>query len=299
MCDPAKLNSKFSIPGQLDFAVGSHGAVVARVSNALATAEIAKQGAQLLTWAPKGQPAVVWLSQQALFKEGKSLRGGVPVCWPWFGPHPSDSALPGHGYARNREWRVKESGSEGDATRITLFFDPVEAAVPNAVDALLELTFTIGDRLRMALTSTNRGGEPLTISQALHTYFRVGDITDTRVEGLEGKRYLDKVADRVVARQEGDVAIDGEVDRIYIDCPGPVTIVDRRLQRRIRVASRNSRSCVVWNPWAEKGARLGDLGHDGYRRMLCVETANAWEDRVSIAPGASYTLAAEISVAPL
>lgn len=300
MCDPATLNSKYSIPGHLDFGVGSHGAVVARIANAASTAEIAKQGAQLLTWAPAGQPQVVWLSPQALFKEGKSLRGGAPVCWPWFGPHPSDATLPGHGYARNLEWRVKGSAAEGDATRIGFFFDPVAAGVPNAVDALLELEFVIGATLRMELTTTNRGSGPLTITQALHTYFHVGDIGAVTVDGLEGKEYVDKVAPgSPTVRQQGGVAIGEEVDRIYLDCPEPVTIVDAGLRRRIRIANQGSRSCVVWNPWADKGAKFGDMGDDGYRRMLCVETTNAGNDQVAISPGARYTLATEIGVAPL
>ena len=300
MTDLASLNERFGIDGELIFAVGHHGAEVARVTNRTGMAEIALQGAQVLTWAPVGQPAVVWLSPAAKFAAGKSLRGGAPVCWPWFGPHPDDPAKPGHGFARNLDWQVVSAGRVSDGTRLVLGFTPgpaQQALWP--YEAELELAVTVGEKLLMELSTRNTGTIPLSITQALHTYFHVGDIAAARVEGLDGCEYIDKVDGGARRRQTGAVKVEGEVDRIYLGCPGETVIVDDALRRRIRIGNRGSRSCVVWNPWAEKGAKFGDMGDDGYRRMLCVETTNAGDDVVTIASGKSFTLATEYGVEAL
>jgi glucose-6-phosphate 1-epimerase len=300
MSDLAGLNERYGIDGELLFAVGHHGAEVARITNPGGGAEIALQGAQVLTWAPVGQPAVVWLSPEAKFAAGKSLRGGAPVCWPWFGPHPEDPAKPGHGFARNLDWQVIDAQRVAEGTRLVLGFVP--GAAQQALwpyEAALELAVTVGECLSLALTTRNTGTVPLTITQALHTYIHVGDIAAARVDGLDGCEYIDKVDGGARRRQSGPVTIGGEVDRVYLGCPGEAVIVDEVLRRRIRIGKSGSQSCVVWNPWAEKGAKFGDMGDDGYRRMLCVETTNAGDDVVTIASGRSFTLATEYSVEPL
>jgi D-hexose-6-phosphate mutarotase len=300
MTDLAGLNERFGIDGELVFATGHHGAEVARVTNRAGTAEIALQGAQVLTWAPAGQPQVVWLSPAAKFAAGKSLRGGAPVCWPWFGPHPDDPAKPGHGFARNLDWQVVAAERVGEGTRLVLGFTP--GAAQQALwpyQAELELAVTVGQRLLMELTTRNTGTNSLSITQALHTYFHVGDIASARVDGLDGCEYIDKVDGGARRRQSGAVTIAGEVDRVYLGCPGEVVIVDDALRRRIRIGKRGSQSCVVWSPWEEKGAKFGDMGDAGYRRMLCVETTNAGDDVVTIASGKSFTLATEYSVEAL
>ncbi|MGF1644422.1 MAG: D-hexose-6-phosphate mutarotase [Thiotrichales bacterium] len=300
MCDPATLNEKFSIPGVAEFTVGAHGAVVANISNAGGSASIARQGAQLLSWAPTGQAPVVWLSPAARFTAGKSLRGGTPVCWPWFGAHSTDASKPAHGFARNLDWRVVEVTALGAATRVVLSFVPEaeqHALWPYAAE--LKLAITVGSRLRMELSTHNTGTKPLTLTQALHTYFHVGDIGSVAVEGLEGKAFIDRVQGDARRNQQGPITIDSEVDRIYLDAPGEVAIVDRALDRRILIGKQNSNSYVVWNPWAEKGAKFGDMGDDGYRRMLCVETTNAWDDTVTVAPGETITLSTEYRVEAL
>jgi len=299
MSDLAGLNERYGIDGELLFALGHHGAEVARITNAGGTAEIALQGAQVLTWAPAGQPQVVWLSPEAKFVAGKSLRGGAPVCWPWFGPHPSDAQKPAHGFARNLDWQVVASERVPEGTRLVLGFLPGEAQSglwPYRSE--LELAVTVGERLGLALTTRNSGNLPITITQALHTYFHVGDIAAARVEGLDGCEYIDKVDGGARRHQAGAVQIGGEVDRVYLGCPGEAVIVDDALRRRIRIGKSGSRSYVVWNPWAEKGAKFGDMGDDGYRQMLCVETTNAGDDAVTIEPGEVFTLATEYSAEP-
>lgn len=294
------LDREFGIPGSIAFRTDDQGSAEVDLHTATATAAIMRQGAQLRAWTPDGQAPIVWLSPATRFTAGKPLRGGTPVCWPWFGPHPDDPTKPAHGFARNLDWDVVETARLDDAVRIVLRLTPGPAQRelwPHRAE--LTLTATVGTHLRLELTTRNTGAEPFSVTQALHTYFHVGDIGAVRVEGLDGKTYIDQVNGNVRGVQSGPVTVTGEVDRIYLDCPGPTTIVDESLQRKIRITKQGSHSYVVWNPWIEKSARLGDMGDNGYQHMICVETCNAGDDAVDIAPGASHTLGTEYSVEPL
>ncbi len=296
------LNAQFGIEDQVSFREQSPGFIVIDIANAQATAALALQGAQLLTWTPAGQPAVVWQSPEARFVDGKSVRGGVPVCWPWFGARPDDATLPAHGFVRTARWEVIRTATlaGSGATRVELRFlhsDATRRMWPHRSE--LELHVDIGSTLEMELISRNTGAEAFTMTQALHTYFAVGDIRQTRVTGLDGCDYLDKVGEEQRRRQQGPVTFSGETDRIYVDTDADCLIEDPHLQRRIRVSKRGSHSTVVWNPWIEKADRLGDLGEDGYLHMVCVESANAADDRVTLEPGNEYHLAVRYSVEAL
>ncbi|MGD9787426.1 MAG: D-hexose-6-phosphate mutarotase [Sulfuricellaceae bacterium] len=292
------LNSRHALAGALRFTRADNGPTLAEIANPLGSASIALEGGQILTWAPKDQEAVVWLSPQAKYTAGKSLRGGIPVCWPWFGPHATESAFPAHGFARNKPWDVASSEQLTDgATRLTLKLQQdQETAAWWPHRAELTLTVTVGAVLRIELATRNLGNQPLTLSEALHTYFHVSDIGAVSVNGLEGCAFLDKVDGGARKTQDGAVTIVGEVDRVYLGTTATAVIHDPGLKRRIRIAKSGSRSTVVWNPWAEKGAKFGDMGDDGYRRMLCVETANALDDAVTVAPGDTHVLMAEYAV---
>lgn len=287
------LNSRHAQNGELRFTRAEGGPTLAEIDNAFGTAAIALEGGQILTWTPKGQEPVVWLSPDARYVPGKSLRGGVPVCWPWFGPNDKDASLPGHGFARNKPWNVASSERLADgATRLTLQLaqdDETAKLWPHKAE--LSLTVTVGTALRIELITRNTGAEPITLTEALHTYFQVSDIGAVSISGLEGCGYVDKVAGGNQT-QEGTVKISGEVDRVYRGTTAECVIHDSGYKRRIRVAKSGSRSTVVWNPWEEKGAKFGDMGPDGYRRMLCVETANALEDAVTVAPGETRVMTA-------
>jgi Uncharacterized enzymes related to aldose 1-epimerase len=291
------LNSRHALEGALRFTRAENGPTLADIDNAFGQAAIALEGGQILTWAPKGQEPVVWLSPEARYVPGKSLRGGVPVCWPWFGPNGQDAALPAHGFARNKPWQVAASERLADgATRLTLqLVQDEDTARLWPHKAELSLTVTVGTALRIELATRNLGAEPFAITEALHTYFQVSDIGDVSVSGLEGCSYLDKVEGGSKV-QQGAVAIGGEVDRVYPNTTAECVIHDPGYKRRIRVAKSGSRSTVVWNPWAEKGAKFGDMGQDGYRRMLCVESANALEDAVTVGAGETHVLMAEYAV---
>jgi len=320
MATAQQLNTQFGIDGQLKFCEhapvkgtppdtrpagglgAASGLIVAEISNPQATASLCLQGAHLMTWQPRSQSApVVWLSRDAKLAAGKSIRGGVPVCWPWFGAHASDPSFPAHGYARTAPWQVVESGTEPNgATRLTLRMaesEKTRAQWPH--DSRLELTVIVGETLRMELVTENTGTSDFVIGEALHTYFRIGDIGAVRVTGLAGCDYWDKVGGSTLKKQDGTIRFAGETDRVYINTAAGCVIEDDKLKRRIRIAKSGSLSTVVWTPWTEKANKMGDMGQpDGWRGMVCVETANTIENIVKIAAGTKHTLAVEYCAEP-
>lgn len=268
---------------------------VLEVQHAAASARIALHGAQLMEWTPAGHKPVIYLSPKAIFNESKAIRGGVPVCWPWFGHH-ADPKLPQHGFVRTRLWEVAEIAEDaaGVVMKLSLSDDEETRHLwPHAFHVTLELR--IGAELHVSLTMVNTDQTPVTITGALHTYFGVGDILQVRIEGLDGAAYLDTVGPRTERQQSGEIVIDREVDRIYRSS-GEVRIKDAALRRVISIQGFGSESTVVWNPWIEKARALVDLPDDDYLRFVCVETANAWNDRITLTAGAAHELATTIRV---
>jgi len=299
--DLSALNTRFAIPGHVQFKEGPGGLAVAEVANTHAESMIALQGAHVMTWQPRGQEPVLWLSRHGKFAPGKSIRGGVPICWPWFGPHATDASLPGHGFARAVMWEVKETRALTDGATFLRFglieTDAIRAQWPHP--SSVELLVTVGFELWVELLTRNSGSASFQLGEAFHTYFHISDVADMAIRGLEGCAYLDKVDGFSRKTQQGAVVIGSEVDRVYLDTEADCLIDDRGLKRRIRIAKRNSRSTVVWNPWTEKAEKMGDFGPEGHRGMVCVETANAADNVVTVAPGAEHSLLAVISVEAL
>lgn len=325
MSTAQQLNTQFGIDEQLGFRDDASGLIVAEISNPQASASLCLQGAHLMTWRPRSQSApVIWLSRDARLAAGKSIRGGVPVCWPWFGAHAAEpgfasgetSAVPGfasgetpavprfpaHGYARTAPWQVIESGTEPDgATRLTLrLLESKKTRTQWPHEARLELTVSVGETLRMELSTENTGESGFTITEALHAYFRVGDIGAVRVTGLAGCAYWDKAGGSTLKKQSGIIRFEGETDCVYINTAAVCAIEDDALKRRIRIAKSGSLSTVVWTPWTAKAERMGDLGQpDGWREMLCVESANAIDNALHVAAGTRHTLVVEYRAEPL
>jgi len=288
------LKQRYGIPGQVDFTVGPDGLVMAELANRHGAATVSLQGGQLLSWTPHGGRPVIWLSPAAVLAPGKAIRGGVPVCWLWFGPHPAQSGRPAHGIARTSPWavsaaRITESGETHLALRLE-WSDATRVLWPYSTE--FEIGISLGAALSIELVTRNIGEKPVTLAEALHAYFQVGDIRRIAVQGLDACQYLDKVDGGNRKRQDGAVGFSGETDRIYLDTEADCLIDDPDLQRRIRISKRGSRSTVVWNPWREKAAGMGDLGEEAYRNMVCVESANAADNVVTVAAGAEHRLAA-------
>ena len=300
VADSARLNRDFGIPKQLVFIDGPSGPR-AHVNNQHATATIEMQGAHVMLYQPRNQLPVLWLSVYGKFAPGKSIRGGVPICWPWFGPHASATAYPSHGFARTVMWEVAAVHSNNDgATRLELHLPAASKNIqqwPYLSEVALHIT--VGDRLELALITRNTGDQAFVLGDALHTYFSVKDTRSISIQGLEGCPYIDKVDGSKRKIQSGDVTITAEMDRIYLDSTKDCVIFDPGYKRLLRIAKRNSRSTIVWNPWVEKAEKMGDLGPDGYLHMVCVESANADADVVTLAPGKEHQLQVTYSVESL
>jgi dihydroxy-acid dehydratase len=298
--------SRFAIPGQLSFREGAGGLIYADIDNHGGRATICLQGAHVVSFRPKSQQEpVVWVSDAAKFAPGKSIRGGAPVCWPWFGAHASEASFPAHGFARTVPWTVVGSRKRNDAkTELTLQLADSEQTRKQWPHATrLTLTVIVGDKLELQLATTNLGDLPMQIGEALHTYLQISDVGSVKITGLEGCTFHDKVDNFARKKQSGAIALKSEVDRVYVNTPAACVIEDAGLNRRIRIAKTGSLSTIVWTPWTEKAGQMGDMGKGksgtGWREMVCVESANAMDNLVTVAPGETHTLAVTYSVEAL
>lgn len=288
--DPAAL------PASVHLETGRGGLPVVRVAGRQGSAELYLHGAHLTSWTPAGGLPVLWLSAASLFTEAKAIRGGVPICFPWFGANPLDPAAPAHGFARLAAWELVGARDEDGTVAVTLRLadSPVTRATawPHRFEALY--TVTVGDRLTLALTVTNRGPDAVTFEEALHSYLAVDDIRATEVTGLEGAPYLDQLAGMSVETDTVPVRFSAETDRIYLDSPAATAVTDGS-GRTVSIATGGSHSTIVWNPWIDKAAAMVDFGDDEWTGMVCVETANVRTDAVRLGPGQSHTMSLLLS----
>jgi glucose-6-phosphate 1-epimerase len=250
-------------------------------------ARVALHGAHVMSWRPAYEDEVLYLSPDAVFKEGKAIRGGLPICWPWFNAHPTNPEMPSHGIARTRFWNFV-SASESDEG-VVLNFDMIDGIWNAAV------TLKLGEALEVILETRNPNEIPIVISGALHPYFAVSDIEQVRIVNLDGAGYLDTVGEPTQRIQKGPLTFKGEVDSIY-DSSDSVLLVDDLSGRTLLIEKSGSPSTVVWNPWVEKSAALKDLPDDGYQKFCCIEAAIANDKAVIVMPGSSYVLSTRISV---
>ena len=292
-----------SLPPSVQLVHAGEGLPRLDVTSPHATAQLFCHGAQLTQWTPSGaERGVIWTSARSSFRPDKAIRGGVPVCFPWFGPHPSNPAQPAHGFVRLADWTLADASQASDGT-VTLAFaiesdDTTRASWPH--DFRLTLTCAIGQALEMTLLVENRGRARFTFEEALHTYFAVSDIRQVAITGLEETEYLDKVLGFARHRQGAEpLRFSGETDRVYLATTSACRIADPAWQRRIVVAKTGSRTTVVWNPWTDRARALTDFGDDEWREMVCVETANTGEAAVGLEPGDAHTMSVHIRVEPL
>ena len=294
-----------TLPSGVRLETGRGGLPRLSITTDACVAELYLYGAHLCRWQPRSEPhPVLWMSAASRFEAGAPIRGGVPVCFPWFGPKAGDPSAPAHGLARISLWGLERVAAEADGAitvrmRLDLAAGPVaRPLLPGTL--LLSFELRLAGMLSMALTVTNRGEAPSTFEEALHTYFTVGDVRRVTVAGLGGATFLDKVdgAKRKTQAEEL-IAIGGETDRLYLDTDAAVTLSDPVLGRRIRVGKTGSRSSVVWNPWVAKSRAMPDFGDDEWPQMICIETANAADNAVTLPPHASHTMTATLGVESL
>jgi D-hexose-6-phosphate mutarotase len=293
------LQNRFGDCDHIFFEQTDHNIVLIHINHPLATATISLQGGQVLEWRPRSQAEpVLWVTEPTHWLSGRAIRTGVPICWPWFGAHPSEQAAPAHGYARLCPWEVVTiSNALSGTVDIDLSMEPThEAAARFPLRANLATRISVGETLSISLTTINTGKDPIKITEALHAYFKVGDVGDIQIEGLNGCDYIDLIDQNIRKTQVDALRLTGETGRVYLNTLNECFIIDRALDRTIKIEKSGSHNTVVWNPWLETAAKMNDLGPVAWQKMVCVESANALDNFVALEPGGQHTLKVRYSI---
>ena len=292
-----EMNAKFGIAGIARVTAGNGGLPKVAVTAPGCAGEVYLLGATVTSWKPRGQDEVVFVSGATKWENGRAIRGGVPICFPWFGNKAGDPKAPAHGFVRAKPWALDRIAQNGGAVTVSLSTGSDEGTKklwPAEFRLIQRVTF--GAELTMELEMTNSGPAPLGFEEALHTYFHAGDVTQVRVHGLDGIHYLDKTDGNREKVQQGDVTIAKETDSVYLDTSSDVEVRDPVLRRRIRVSKQNSLVTVVWNPWIEKAKAMSDLGDEEWKQFVCVETCNVGKHAITLAPGQQHSMKSIVSV---
>jgi glucose-6-phosphate 1-epimerase len=293
------LNRRLGIPGVAQVVPGNGGLPKVSLATHAASAEVYLHGAQVTSWRPAGAEGAIFLSEHSRWEAGRAIRGGIPICFPWFRAKADDPAAPAHGFVRTKEWRLNSIGVEKDGSVIAIFSTESDESTRRWWPHEFHLVHrvTVGSTLHLELTAGNTGSTPFHFEEALHTYFRVGGVESVRVRGLDSVRYLDNTDGNREKIQSGEVAIAAPTDNAYLDARGSIELVDPILRRGLRTGKENSATTIVWNPWQQGAAALSDLGKDEWRQMTCVEASNILGSAISLAPGEQHTLRATLSIA--
>jgi len=295
--DINQLNEHFGLPGVLAFQATASGLIRADVTTPHATATVYLQGAHVAAWQPAEHKPVIFTSRKTELKPGKAIRGGVPIAFPWFANRHDGKTGPSHGFARIQDWTLAFAALAGEDLHLTFTLGPNELSRSLGFDQFrLAYQLTIGRTLTMQLTVANDGGAPLVFEEALHTYYAVTDIHEIAISGLDDVSYLDKVDHFNKKLQHGDITVTGPTDRVYLDTTATCVLKDHAGKRHISVAKTGSTTTVVWNPWEEGAAKLGDMDPTEWHEFVAIETVNAATDAITLAPGATHTMQARVTV---
>ncbi|OUS29206.1 hypothetical protein A9Q99_08815 [Gammaproteobacteria bacterium 45_16_T64] len=262
------------------------------IDSPLCNAVLSPYGAQLLEFKSKGKAPLLWLSPKAVFEQGVPIRGGIPICAPWFGPHPTDSHKPNHGFLRNNHWAVEsvEEFSNGEV-KLDFLFD-TQNTETKTYDYYfqIKLSMTLGESVKLALTVVNVGDAEMPFSWAFHTYFAINNLDATRVTGLTGEEYLDQTKALSTCSQVDDITFTNEVDRVYQEVGEEQSIrCDREGTVIANIKGHSCPSAIVWNPQTELAAKMKDIGPNGHLQFVCVERGAVFNDIWRIKPMSSMT----------
>jgi glucose-6-phosphate 1-epimerase len=294
---PAESDRRFEIPGAASIVEGNGGLRKVCVNCTRAAGEIYLHGAHVTSWKPAGGKEILFLSSHSRWESGRAIRGGVPICFPWFGDKLNDPAAPAHGFVRTKAWQLDSIVEVADAITVSMVTESGEDTKRWwAADFRLLYRVTFASVLKLEIVVTNTGKTPLRFEEALHAYHRVGNVLNARVMGLNNVAYIDKTDSNQKKRQQGEIAVVSETDRVYLDTAAEIELDDFELRRRTHIAKENSRTTVVWNPWVQKAQSLPDFGDDEWKQMICVETSNVSDFAVDLAPGQGHTMKALVRV---
>jgi len=294
------LNRAFGIPGAVAAMAGNGGLPMLRVTAPSASADVYLHGMQITSWRPAGAGEVLFLSEHSAWQDGRAIRGGIPICFPWFRGKALDPAAPAHGFVRTKEWQLQSVTTHGDSVVLTGATEDDESTRrwwPWAFR--LEYKLSIGAFLSLELKATNTGQAPFRFEEALHSYFRVSDAASVSVRGLDQVSFLDNMDGNRRRIQSGDLVFRAQTDNAYVDVAGSAELIDPAWRRAIVTEKVSSRTTVVWNPWQEGAATLKDLGNDEWRQFACVEASNILGSAISLAPGEQHAIQATLRVLAL
>jgi glucose-6-phosphate 1-epimerase len=296
------LNRTFGIPNVVTVVSGNGGLPKIRMTAPSASAEIYLHGAHVTSWQPTNADEVLFVSAESHWQDGRAIRGGIPICFPWFRSKADDPSAPPHGFVRTKEWRLDSVKAEGESVVVVCSTESDESTQRWWAHSFrLTHIVSIGRFLKLQLVVANIGQTSFRFEEALHTYFRVSQAENVRIRGLDQVTYLDNVDENRKKTQSGDLILTGKTDNAYLDVPGAVELIDpARLdpahRRILRTEKVNSATTVVWNPWQEGAASLSDLGHDEWGQFACVEASNILGSAISLAPGQEDSMQAILSV---
>jgi len=296
----AELDRRCGIPGIAQVVEGNGGLPKVAIATREATGEMYLHGAHVTSWQPRDVKEVLFVSSESLWEDGRAIRGGVPICFPWFGPKADDPHAPAHGFVRTRAWQLESIVQAGDAVTVSMFTESTaETKKWWPADFHLVHRATFGSALSLELLVRNTGAASFRFEEALHAYFRMGHIDKVRLQGLNNVQYLDKTDLNRTKTQQGPIVIVSETDRVYLNTKGAIELEDHSLHRRLGVAKENSLTTVVWNPWALKAKALSDFGAAEWMQMVCIEASNVADAAVELAPGQHHKMQALYRLADL
>jgi glucose-6-phosphate 1-epimerase len=298
MIDITKLEDKFGVKGEIGFSKPENNLLFLTVKNKFAEADICVYGAQITSFRPHNSKDILWMSSESSFEVGKPIRGGIPVCFPWFGPHKTDSSKPQHGFARLMYWDLVETANTpGGETLVRLeLCSSEETKAYWPYDFCAEMTIIVGQTLQVSLKVTNSDDQPFDYTCALHSYYNVSDIENIAITGLLGVNYHSQLEHGEFVQAIPVIEIKKAETRHYHNTEATCLIEDSVFDRKIRVAKSGSKITTVWNPGKETCATIGDMPNDAYKTFVCVEAVNAFDDAIILSPGDSHTTSAMIGL---
>ncbi len=274
------------------------------VDNVFATAKIALYGANVLSFVPKDASGLdlLWVSPTALFDGRQPVRGGIPVCWPWFGKHATNSVLPAHGFVRNLLWQLDQvSTLEGGETELSFSIRSCKSTLkvwPYSFH--LMLVVTVGETLSLRLITSNVSDQEMHFTEAFHSYFKVEDVSRVSVSGLEGSTRIDTLNNWQRSIQSDTLSLSNPtMDSVFLNHSVDVVLDDPLLSRRIYIRKQFSSSSVVWNPGPEIVKGFKDIPEEAWSNFLCIESGNVFEEAVVLVPGKKHELFLELSSAQI
>jgi len=261
------------------------------IQNSAAHAKIALQGAHIFEYVSY-EHALLWLSETSKFEDKTAIRGGIPICWPRFGN--LDTSLPQHGFARIFLFElIKVEEISEYLTQVHLQLKSSEASKEIwDYDFTLDIVFDIAETLSISMTTTNDDAKDLLLTQAFHTYFKVKNIENITIEGLEGVEFLDTLTDTKSVEKKA-LNIIAETDRVYLGVKKDIYL--REDDKEVIIHTENSHSAIVWNPWIEKCSKMSAMPPEAYREFVCIESANAFDDFRTLKPKECCALSVKIS----